>query len=40
MCIRDRGKKENISAAQSAFSHRAKMNKLASLGKWSESLEE
>ena len=34
------GKKENISAAQSAFSHRAKMNKLASLGKWSESLEE
>ena len=28
------GKKENISAAQDAFSHRAEMNKLASLGKW------
>ena len=34
------GKKENISAAQDAFSHRAEMNKLASLGKWSQSLEE
>ena len=34
------GIKENISAAQDAFSHRAEMNKLASLGKWSQSLEE
>ena len=34
------GKKENISAAQDAFSHRAEMNKLASLGKWGQSLEE
>ena len=30
-----RGKSENVAAAQQAFSHRAKMNSLASLGKWS-----
>ncbi len=29
------GKSENIAAGQRAFSHRAKMNSLASLGKWS-----
>ena len=33
------GKQENLSAAQDKFSHRAKMNKLASLGKWEEGLE-
>jgi fructose-bisphosphate aldolase, class I len=33
------GKAENITAAQAAFSHRAEMNGLASLGKWSEDLE-
>ena len=33
------GKLENKSAAQDAFAHRAKMNKLASLGSWSADLE-
>jgi len=33
------GKSENIAAAQRAFTHRAKMNSLASLGEWNESLE-
>lgn len=33
------GKAENVTAAQVAFSHRAEMNGLASLGKWSEELE-
>ena len=33
------GKDANIEAARAAFSHRAKMNGLASLGKWSKSLE-
>jgi len=33
------GKAENVGAAQSAFSHRAAMNGLASLGKWSPDLE-
>jgi fructose-bisphosphate aldolase class I len=33
------GKPENVAAAQAAFSHRAEMNGLASLGKWSEDLE-
>jgi fructose-bisphosphate aldolase class I len=33
------GKAENVMAAQAAFSHRAEMNGLASLGKWSEDLE-
>lgn len=28
------GKAENVAAAQSAFAHRARMNSLASLGKW------
>ena len=32
--------KREYFAAQDAFSHRAEMNKLASLGKWSQSLEE
>lgn len=30
------GKKENLAAGQRAFAHRAKMNYLAALGKWSE----
>lgn len=34
------GKPENVSAAQAAFTHRASMNKLASLGEWNTSLEE
>ena len=34
------GKPENIFISQDALSHRAKMNKLASLGEWDESLEE
>jgi len=34
-----RGKAENRAATQAAFNHRAKMNGLATLGKWSESLE-
>jgi fructose-bisphosphate aldolase class I len=33
------GKLENVAAAQAAFSHRAEMNGLASLGKWSTDLE-
>lgn len=33
------GKSENIAAGQRAFTHRAKMNSLAALGKWSASLE-
>ena len=34
-----RGKAENITAAQRAFSHRAKMNGLATLGQWKSDLE-
>lgn len=34
------GKPENVAAAQRAFSHRAKMNGLAALGKWQQSLEQ
>ncbi len=33
------GKAENVKAAQKAFTHRAKMNSLAALGKWSAKLE-
>jgi fructose-bisphosphate aldolase class I len=33
------GKRENVAAAQKAFAHRARMNGLASLGKWTASLE-
>jgi fructose-bisphosphate aldolase class I len=33
------GKSENVAAGQRAFTHRAKMNSLAALGKWSEQLE-
>ena len=33
------GKAENVAAGQRAFSHRAKMNSLAALGKWEQSLE-
>jgi fructose-bisphosphate aldolase class I len=33
------GKSENVAAAQRAFTHRAKMNSLAALGEWNESLE-
>ena len=33
------GKPENVAAGQRAFSHRAKMNGLASLGKWDAKLE-
>ncbi len=33
------GKSENTAAAQRAFMHRARMNGLASLGKWNETLE-
>ncbi|MCJ7527716.1 MAG: fructose-bisphosphate aldolase, partial [Methyloceanibacter sp.] len=33
------GRVENVGAAQSAFAHRAAMNGLASLGKWSADLE-
>ena len=33
------GNVENETAAQEAFSHRAKMNKLAALGEWEKSLE-
>ena len=33
------GKKENVKAGQAAFAHRARMNGLAALGKWSQSLE-
>jgi fructose-bisphosphate aldolase class I len=33
------GKAENVAAAQAAFSHRAEMNGLASVGKWTAELE-
>jgi fructose-bisphosphate aldolase class I len=33
------GKAENVQAAQSAFAHRARMNGLASEGRWSANLE-
>jgi fructose-bisphosphate aldolase class I len=33
------GKSENVAAAQRAFSHRAMMNGLASLGQWKADLE-
>jgi fructose-bisphosphate aldolase class I len=33
------GKPENVAAAQRAFSHRAMMNGLASLGQWKQDLE-
>jgi fructose-bisphosphate aldolase class I len=33
------GKAENVAAAQRAFSHRAKMNGLASIGQWKDDLE-
>ena len=33
------GKPENVAAAQRAFTHRAKMNSLAAVGKWSAGLE-
>ena len=33
------GKNENVAAAQRAFAHRARMNGLAALGKWSEAEE-
>ena len=33
------GKAENVAAAQAAFAHRAKMNSLATLGDWSDGLE-
>ena len=33
------GKSENVAAGQRAFTHRAKMNGLAALGKWSRTLE-
>ena len=33
------GKKDNVAAAQRAFAHRARMNGLAALGKWAQSLE-
>ena len=35
-----RGKPENVPAAQRAFAHRARMNGLASLGKWEGKLEQ
>jgi fructose-bisphosphate aldolase class I len=33
------GKSENVAAAQRVFSHRARMNGLATLGQWKEDLE-
>jgi fructose-bisphosphate aldolase, class I len=33
------GKSENVAAGQRAFAHRAKMNSVATLGKWSEQME-
>jgi fructose-bisphosphate aldolase class I len=33
------GRAENVIAAQAAFSHRAKMNGLATLGRWRSDLE-
>ena len=35
-----KGKKENVAAAQRAFTHRARMNGLAARGEWKEALEE
>jgi fructose-bisphosphate aldolase class I len=34
------GKAENIAAGQAAFTHRARMNSLATLGKWQPTLEQ
>ena len=34
------GKKENVFISQDELSHRAEMNKLASLGQWEEELED
>jgi fructose-bisphosphate aldolase, class I len=34
-----RGAPENVAAAQRAFTHRARMNGLASLGQWAADLE-
>ena len=34
------GKSGNVAAAQQAFLHRAEMNSLASLGKWTPELEQ
>ena len=34
-----KGKKSNYKKAQEAFYHRAKMNSLASIGKWSQDLD-
>ena len=34
------GKSENVAAGQRAFTHRAKMNGVAALGKWSETARE
>jgi fructose-bisphosphate aldolase class 1 len=34
------GKPENMFISQDALSHRAKMNKLASLGEWDHGLED
>ena len=34
------GKPENVFISQDELSHRAKMNKLASLGQWQEELED
>ena len=34
------GKPENVAAAQTAFTHRARMNGLASLGQWKPDLEQ
>ena len=33
------GKAENVTAAQAAFAHRARMNGLAAMGRWSPDLE-
>jgi fructose-bisphosphate aldolase class I len=33
------GKRENVPAGQAAFQHRARMNGLATLGKWAPELE-
>jgi fructose-bisphosphate aldolase class I len=33
------GKRDNVKAGQQAFAHRARMNGLAALGKWSQALE-
>ncbi len=33
------GKRENVAAAQRAFSHRARMNGLAALGQWKRELD-